>query len=78
MATGPKSAATTRSVDDLGRAIYWTLVPIFALDSARTMAMAIAVKLRIMGRLTLPMPMVVGGRLATIVIAVATIGFFVI
>jgi Mn2+/Fe2+ NRAMP family transporter len=40
--------------------------------------MVIAMNRRIMGRLTLPRPMLVVGWLATIVMALATIGFFAI
>ena len=38
--------------------------------------MVIAMNPRIMGRLTLPRPMLAGGWLATAVMALATIGFF--
>jgi hypothetical protein len=38
--------------------------------------MVIAMNPRIMGRLTLPRPMLVGGWLATAVMAAATAGFF--
>jgi hypothetical protein len=40
--------------------------------------MLIAMNPRIMGRLTLPRPMLVGGWLATAVMALATAGFFLI
>jgi hypothetical protein len=38
--------------------------------------MVIAMNKRVMGRLTLPRPMLVGGWLATFVMALATIAFF--
>jgi len=40
--------------------------------------MVIAMNRRIMGKLTLPRPMLMGGWLATFVMALATVGFFVI
>ena len=40
--------------------------------------MLIATNPRVMGRLTLPRPMVLGGWLATLVMALVTVGFFVV
>jgi NRAMP (natural resistance-associated macrophage protein)-like metal ion transporter len=61
------------------RALYWSAVVNGAL-AAPLMAvlMLVAVNPRIMGRLTLSRPMVIGGWLATLVMAVATVGFFVL
>ena len=59
------------------KALYWSAV-VNGMLAAPLMAvmMVIAMNKRIMGRLTLPRPMLVVGWLATIVMALATIGFF--
>jgi NRAMP (natural resistance-associated macrophage protein)-like metal ion transporter len=61
------------------KALYWSAV-VNGVLAAPLMAvmMVIAVNPRIMGRLTLPRAMQVGGWLATAVMALATLGFFVI
>jgi NRAMP (natural resistance-associated macrophage protein)-like metal ion transporter len=61
------------------KALYWSAV-VNGVLAAPLMAvmMVIAMNRRIMGRLTLPRPMLVVGWLATIIMALATIGFFVI
>ncbi|WP_284268021.1 NRAMP family divalent metal transporter [Mesorhizobium huakuii] len=61
------------------RALYWSAV-VNGILAAPLMAimMMIAMNPRIMGRLTLPRWMVVGGVLATAVMAAASIGFFVL
>jgi len=61
------------------KALYWSAV-VNGVLAAPLMAvmMVIAMNPRIMGRLTLPRPMLVVGWLATAVMAVATIGFFAI
>lgn len=61
------------------RALYWSAV-VNGILAAPLMAimMMIAMNPRIMGRLTLPGWMVVGGLLATAVMATASIGFFVL
>jgi len=66
------------SIDPV-KALYWSAV-VNGVLAAPLMAvmMAIAMNRRIMGRLTLPRPMLVVGWLATIVMALASIGFFVI
>ncbi len=66
------------SIDPI-RALYWSAV-VNGVLSAPLMAvmMVIAVNPRIMGRLTLPWPMVVMGWLATAVMALVTVGFFAI
>ena len=60
------------------KALYWSAV-LNGLLAAPLMAvmMVIAVDKRIMGRLALPWPMIIGGWLATLVMALASIGFFV-
>ena len=60
------------------KALYWSAV-VNGVLAAPLMAvmMVIAVNTRVMGRLTLPLPMVLGGWLATLVMALVTIGFFV-
>ncbi len=60
------------------KALYWSAV-VNGVLAAPVMAavMLIAANGRIMGPLTLPMPMLVGGWLATAVMAAASIGFFV-
>ena len=59
------------------KALYWSAV-VNGVLAAPLMAvmMMIAMNKRIMGRLTLPRPMLVVGWLATFVMALATIGFF--
>jgi Mn2+/Fe2+ NRAMP family transporter len=59
------------------KALYWSAV-VNGVLAAPLMAvmMMITMNPRIMGRLTLPRPMLVGGWLATLVMALATIGFF--
>jgi NRAMP (natural resistance-associated macrophage protein)-like metal ion transporter len=66
------------SIDPV-KALYWSAV-VNGVLAAPLMAvmMVIAMNRRIMGRLTLPRPMLVVGWLATIVMALASIGFFVI
>jgi NRAMP (natural resistance-associated macrophage protein)-like metal ion transporter len=61
------------------KALYWSAV-VNGVLAAPLMAvmMVIATNPRIMGRLTLPRPMLVVGWLATFVMALATIGFFAI
>jgi len=61
------------------KALYWSAV-VNGVLAAPLMAvmMVIAMNPRIMGRLTLPRPMLIGGWLATIVMAVVTVAFFVI
>lgn len=59
------------------KALYWSAV-VNGVLAAPLMAvmMMIAMNPRIMGRLTLPRPMLVGGWLATFVMALVTVGFF--
>jgi NRAMP (natural resistance-associated macrophage protein)-like metal ion transporter len=66
------------SIDPV-KALYWSAV-VNGVLAAPVMAvmMLIAMNPRIMGRLTLPRPMLVGGWLATAVMAIATAGFFLI
>ena len=61
------------------KALYWSAV-VNGVLAAPLMAvmMVIAMNPRIMGRLTLPRPMLVIGWLATAVMALATLGFFLI
>ena len=61
------------------KALYWSAV-VNGVLAAPVMAavMLVAANGRIMGRLTLPRPMLVGGWLATAVMAAASIGFFVL
>ena len=61
------------------KALYWSAV-VNGVLAAPLMAvmMLIATNGRVMGRLTLPPWMIVGGWLATLVMALATIGFFVL
>ncbi len=61
------------------KALYWSAV-VNGVLAAPVMAviMLIAGNGRIMGRLTLPLPMLIGGWLATLVMSVASIGFFVL
>jgi NRAMP (natural resistance-associated macrophage protein)-like metal ion transporter len=60
------------------RALYWAAV-VNGILSAPLMAvmMLVATNPRVMGRLTLPVPMIVMGWIATLVMAVAAIAFFV-
>jgi Mn2+/Fe2+ NRAMP family transporter len=64
---------------DLVEALHWSAF-VNGVLAAPLLAvmMVIAMNPRIMGRLTLPRPMFVGGWLATAVMAPATIGFFLI
>jgi Mn2+/Fe2+ NRAMP family transporter len=66
------------SIDPV-KALYWSAV-VNGVLAAPVMAvmMLIAMDPRIMGRVTLPRPMLVGGWLATAVMAPATAGFFLI
>ena len=59
------------------KALYWSAV-VNGVLAAPLMAvmMVIAMNKRIMGRLTLPLPMLIIGWLATLVMTVASIGFF--
>jgi Mn2+/Fe2+ NRAMP family transporter len=61
------------------KALYWSAVVNGAL-AAPLMAvmMVMAMNPHIMGRLTLPRPMLIGGWIATLVMALATIGFLLI
>ena len=61
------------------RALYWSAV-VNGVLAAPLMAvmMVIAMNGRAMGRLTLPFPLLVAGWLATLAMAVASVGFFVI
>jgi NRAMP (natural resistance-associated macrophage protein)-like metal ion transporter len=61
------------------RALYWSAV-VNGVLAAPVMAtvMLVAANGRIMGRLTLPAPMRIGGWLATVVMGAASIGFFVL
>ncbi|MDB5362134.1 MAG: iron transporter [Rhodospirillales bacterium] len=61
------------------KALYWSAV-VNGVLAAPLMAvmMVIAMNPRIMGRLTLPRPMLIGGWLATVVMVVVTIAFFAI
>jgi Mn2+/Fe2+ NRAMP family transporter len=61
------------------KALYWSAV-VNGVLAAPVMAvmMVIAMNRRIMGRLTLPRPMLVGGWVATFVMALVTVGFFAI
>jgi len=61
------------------KALYWSAV-VNGVLAAPVMAavMLVAANGRIMGRLTLPWPMLVGGWVATAVMAAASIGFFVL
>jgi Mn2+/Fe2+ NRAMP family transporter len=61
------------------KALYWSAV-VNGILAAPLMAvmMVIAMNPRIMGRLTLPHSMVAGGWLATVVMALATLGFFIV
>ena len=61
------------------KALYWSAV-VNGVMAAPVMAvmMLIAGNGRIMGRLTLPLPMLIGGWLATLVMLAASIGFFVL
>ena len=66
------------SIDPI-KALYWSAV-VNGVLAAPLMAvmMVIAMNKRIMGRLTLPKPMLVVGWLATLAMTLASIGFFVI
>ncbi len=79
------SAATMAGVGlnfaqlDPVKALYWSAV-VNGVLAAPVMGavMLVAANGRIMGRLTLPLPMLVGGWLATAVMAAASAGFFVL
>ena len=77
-ATMGGAALNFTSLDPI-KALYWSAV-VNGVLAAPLMAvmMMIAVNPKIMGRLTLPGPMIFGGWLATAVMAAATIGFFTI
>ena len=61
------------------KALYWSAVVNGVLATPlMVVMMIIAMNPRIMGRLTLPRPMLIGGWLATIVMGIVTIAFFVI
>jgi NRAMP (natural resistance-associated macrophage protein)-like metal ion transporter len=61
------------------KALYWSAVVNGVLAAPlMAMMMVIVVNPRIMGRFTAPKPMIVGGWIATAVMALATIGYFVI
>ena len=72
------AALNFTSLDPI-KALFWSAV-VNGVLSAPLMAvmMVIAVNPRIMGRLTLPWPMIAGGWLAVCVMALVTVGFFVI
>jgi NRAMP (natural resistance-associated macrophage protein)-like metal ion transporter len=72
------AALTLTSLDPI-KALYWSAV-VNGILAAPLMAMMmiIGVNPRIMGRLTLPRPMIVIGWLATLVMLLVTIGFFAI
>ena len=72
------AALNFTSLDPI-KALYWSAV-INGVLAAPLMAvmMVLAMNPRIMGRLTLPWPMIAAGWLATAVMAVVTIGFFAI
>ncbi len=76
LATAGGVAISLSPVDPV-RALYWSAV-INGLLSAPLMAvmMLIATNRRVMGRLTLPLPMVLSGWLATAVMAGASLAFF--
>jgi Mn2+/Fe2+ NRAMP family transporter len=59
------------------KALYWSAV-VNGVLAAPLMAvmMVIAMNPRIMGKMTLPRPMLIIGWLATLVMALATLGFF--
>jgi len=61
------------------KALYWSAV-VNGVLAAPVMAviMLIAGNGRVMGRLTLSLPMLIGGWLATLVMSIASIGFFVL
>ena len=77
-ATMGGAALNFTSLDPI-KALYWSAV-VNGVLAAPLMAvmMVIAVNPRIMGRLTLPRPMVIGGWVATAVMALVTVGFFAI
>ncbi len=72
------AALNFTSLDPI-KALFWSAV-VNGVLSAPLMAvmMVVAVNPRIMGRLTLPWPMIAGGWLAVFVMAAATVGFLVI
>ena len=78
VATLGGAALNFTSLDPI-KALYWSAV-INGVLAAPLMAvmMVLAMNPRIMGRLTLPWPMIAAGWLATAVMAVVTIGFFAI
>lgn len=78
LATAGGVAISLSPIDPV-KALYWSAV-INGLLSAPLMAvmMMIATNRRVMGRLTLPLPLVVAGWLATAVMAAASLAFFVV
>jgi NRAMP (natural resistance-associated macrophage protein)-like metal ion transporter len=73
------SIALSFTVLDPIRALYWSAVVNGILATPLTAIMVVmAANPRIMGRLTAPWWMVLGGALTTLVMALATIGFFVL
>jgi Mn2+/Fe2+ NRAMP family transporter len=72
------AALTLTSLNPI-KALYWSAV-VNGILAAPLMAMMmiIGVNPRIMGRLTLPRPMILIGWLATLVMLLVTIGFFAI
>jgi Mn2+/Fe2+ NRAMP family transporter len=61
------------------RALYWSAVVNGVLAApVMVVIMLIAGNGRIMGRLTVPLPMLIGGWLATLVMLIASIGFFIL
>lgn len=78
VATAGGIALNFTSLDPV-KALYWSAV-VNGILAAPVMAvmMMIAMNKRIMGRLTLPRSMLVVGWIATLVMALATVGFFVI
>ena len=70
------AALNFTSIDPI-KALYWSAV-VNGILAAPLMAvmMVISMNPRVMGRLTLPRPLLIVGWLATIVMALVTIGFF--
>ena len=72
-------AALNFTALDPVKALYWSAVVNGVLSSPlMAVMMLIGTNPRVMGRLTLPMPLVIVGWLATATMAVVTVGFFVI
>ena len=76
LATLAGAALNFTAIDPI-KALYWSAV-VNGVLAAPLMAvmMLISTNPRVMGRLTLPRPMVLGGWLATAVMALVTLGFF--